>query len=428
MRGGDARAVDASDEFPGVLRIPYARRTIEFSIPAGSVRELRCAPRGSPVDLALALSRDRLGAYAESGTLWIVNDGTRPTPTRTLIETIRPTCDILVATGAHAAPTEEQLRFILGPDRGRRPVAIHDARRSPCRSLGVTSRGTPVHLNQRLFDYERILVFGSVEPHYFAGFTGGRKGLVPGVAAFETIEANHSLYFQRGVGILQLAGNPVHEDMVEAVRMLDADLRCINTVVAPDGDVVSLHDGDLHEALAEAAPIARACFTVPLDEPADLVIACAPYPMDVDLYQSQKALLNAARACAAGGTIALVSACHHGIGPRAFYDLVLDRGGLCAAEAHARAHYRLGYHKVASFAEILATHAVKAITELNAEDLRPLGIERFASDDLQRAIAAVHAAGGSILCLPEASVTVPTRGDEPQLPWGSGSECGSGVA
>jgi nickel-dependent lactate racemase len=376
-------------------------------IPAGAVRELRFRSNAPPIVLGETALRGLLGQYVEEGTLWIVNDGTRPTPTRRLFEAVRPECDVLVATGAHAAPTEEELTFILGPRRERPRVHIHNAHRSSCQSIGMTSRGTPVHLNSRLFDYDRILVIGSVEPHYFAGYTGGRKGLLPGVAAYRTIEANHRLYFEPGADILRLDGNPVHEDMVEAVQMLDLDVRCVNTVVAGDGTLVAALFGDLHETLSQAASVAWDCFTAPFHRPADLVIACVPFPTDADLYQSQKALLNATRACTPGGTIVLVSACRNGIGPRAFYDLILARGGVQEAAAYAEDHYRLGFHKAASFAEILRRHDVKAITDLPVEALEPLGIEAWIPADLKRAIASVHGRGGSIVSMPEASVTVP---------------------
>jgi len=404
----DAAGTDALE----LLRIPYAGDSIDLRVPVNCVRELGSAVTPPRVGVEEIIPVDGVRRCLRRDTLLIVNDGTRPTPTRTILHLLQPACDVLVATGAHAAPTEAERAFLFGSHLGRLRIGIHDARRSPCRDLGVTSRGTPVRLNASLFEHERILVIGSVEPHYFAGYTGGRKGLLPGVAAYDTIEANHALYFEPGVEILRLAGNPVHEDMAEAVDMLDIEVHCLNTVVAADGTLVAALFGDIHETQSRAADVARGVFTIGVTERADLVIACAPFPMDADLYQSHKALINASRACKPGGIIVLASTCRNGIGPRAFYDLVLAQGSVAKAAEHAKAHYRLGYHKVASFAEILARHGVKAITGLPAETLRPLGMEAWEPKDLERAVASVHEGGGTVLYMPEASVTVPVLMEE----------------
>jgi len=404
---------DAAGAYPlELLKIAYAGDSIDLRVPAGCVRELSSSAPVSPSRAEEIIPVDGVRRCLRRDTLVIVNDGTRPTPTRTIFDLLRPACDVLVATGAHAAPTEAELALLFGSHLQRLRPGIHDARRSPCRDLGVTSRGTPVRLNASLFDHERILVIGSVEPHYFAGYTGGRKALLPGVAAYDTIEANHALYFEPGVEILRLAGNPVHEDMVEAVDMLDVEVHCLNTVVVADGALVAAFFGDIRRTLLQAADVARGCFSAAIEERADLVIACAPFPMDADLYQSHKALVNAARACKPGGVIVLVSACRNGIGPRAFYDLTLAQGSVEKAAAYAKAHYELGYHKVASFAEILARHAVKAITGLPAEILRPLEMESWEPKDLERAVTAVHEGAGTILYMPKASVTVPVLMEE----------------
>ena len=260
------------------------------------------------VDPVRALDEhSEFGKYRRRDTLCIVNDATRPTNTHEIIEQCSLECDFVVATGAHAAPTPEELAFIFGPDFEHKRIFVHDARRSPCVYVGTTTRGTPVNFNSKVFEYKRILIIGSVEPHYFAGYTGGRKGLLPGVASYKTIEKNHSLYFEPGASILNLSGNPVHEDMVEAVQMLDVPILTTNMVMNETNEIIDLFCGNLEDCLSEAAALARTIYTVPVSNRFALTVTCAYYPMDIDLYQSQKAIHNATLATKTGGTIVLVS-------------------------------------------------------------------------------------------------------------------------
>lgn len=393
------------------VQIPYGTSHFLLSVPkdnftALSSREI--VPRQDAVNEIVDTQKFR--DYAGSTTLCIVNDGTRFTKTRDIIDQGGLDCQYIVATGAHAPPTEEELIYIFGPTFKGKRILIHDARRSPCKKVGVTSRGTPVKFNESIFKYDRILIIGSVEPHYFAGFTGGRKGLLPGVSAFETIERNHSHYFSSDATSLRLKGNPVHEDMMEGVGMLGLPISALNMVVGRNNKILGAFYGNLEDSLSEAAKLAQSYYAVEIAERADLVIACAPYPMDADLYQSHKALLNAARACRTGGTIALVSQCRNGIGPTTFYELMAAHDSLEDVLSFAEENYKLGYHKAASFAEILLEHEVKVISDLSSELLLPLHMETWTPCELEKAIAAVADEGGAIVCMPQASVTVPIVG------------------
>jgi nickel-dependent lactate racemase len=390
------------------IQVPYGKSHFNLSVPEGSLSLVACEAKAPHEDdLADILESQTFRRYADHETLCVVNDGTRPTRTRDVIEEGGLSCHYIVATGAHASPTEEELIYIFGPRFEEKRILIHDARRSPCKKVGVTSRGTPVKFNESIFKYERILIIGSVEPHYFAGFTGGRKGLLPGVSAYETIEKNHSHYFSPGATSLRLEGNPVHEDMMEAVGILDLSILSLNMVVGKDNEIVGAFCGSLEDSLSEAAGVAQSYYSVEIAEQADLVIACAPYPMDADLYQTQKALVNAARACKTGGLIVLVSQCRNGIGPTPFYELMTTHGSLEDVLSFAQENYRLGYHKAASFAEILLEHEVKVISDLSSELLPPLHMEAWTFCELKKSIAAVADGGGMILHMPHASVTVP---------------------
>jgi len=390
------------------VQVSYGRDCLTLSISGRGFEILSCeiAPR-TDSGLAEILDTNEFRRYAGKKTLCIVNDGTRPTKTREVIEKAGLACHYIVATGAHAAPTEEELQYIFGPEYGQMNIEVHDARRSLCKHVGVTPRKTPVRFNELIFKFDRILVVGSVEPHYFAGFTGGRKGFLPGVSAYETIEKNHALFFSAGTGPLRLQGNPVHEDMMDAISFLDIPILSLNLVIDKDEQILGAFCGDLEKSFLQAVRLADSYFSVKVARKADLVIACAPYPMDADLYQSHKALLNAARACAPGGEIVLFSQCRNGIGPRAFYELMSSHNTLAGLQAFARDSYHLGYHKAASFAEVLMEHRVSVVSRLTSEELLPVWMHAITPPQAEQMANDVAGRGGTVYYMPQASLTVP---------------------
>jgi len=370
-------------------------------------------PLGAPpLESFLAMSRD---------LVVVVNDATRATPTALVLEllhTLLSSVDgarLIVATGTHRAPTDAELSHILGDlEPFWRPrTSIHDSRDpSAMVSLGTTSRGNDVLLSRQVADAGSILVIGSVEPHYFAGYTGGRKSFLPGVAAYETVERNHALAMDPASMPAALEGNPVHEDMQEAAGLLRGrDIWSVMTVVDADHNVCSAAAGGLNESFREAVRGARAVFEVPIEGPADVVVAVAPPPMDTTLYQAHKALEHGNLALRDGGVIILVSSCSEGMGQTSFAELLGAADTPRDALLSVRSVYELGHHKVARMAAIACRAEIWAVTDIDAAQVQGVFMRPF--PDLQTALdAAIERTGGdaSVLVLPDASVTVPVIG------------------
>ncbi|MFP3090053.1 nickel-dependent lactate racemase [Treponema sp. TIM-1] len=362
--------------------------------------------------------------------LIIINDATRPTPTEAILRALIPALEqggiktedltLLVATGAHRKPTEEEYHQILGTfyDKLRVRAVHHDARKDEdMADLGRTRNGTPILLNKRLFEADRIIATGSVEPHYFGGFTGGRKAFLPGIAAFRTIEANHKQALSPSSRSLALEGNPVHEDMMDALPLITAPIFSFMTVLNKDQQVAAATAGDLLASFYAAVEVARKIFCVSIPTKADIVVSVAKFPMDIDLYQSQKAIDNGALALKDGGTLILVSSCRDGIGDEAYARLMAQAASPEDALERIRAGYQLGYHKAAKMAAVSGRATIRAVAELSAEQLKALFIEKACSP--QEALARAFKAAGDrgipcpkVLILPDGCVTVP----EPALP------------
>ncbi len=348
--------------------------------------------------------------------LVIVNDQTRPTPTRLVLEAIESFLDetdltFIIATGVHRGPTEEEYRQIFGDrlfEKYREKIRVHDARKDEMVYLGTSRAGTEMYVNKIGVDADRILAIGSVEPHYFAGYTGGRKSFLPGIASYRTIEQNHEHALEPGARSLSLEGNPVHEDMIDALDVVKKEIFTIMTVLDKDHSIYAVTAGDIHGAFNEAIVRADEVFVAEIPKKAEVVVTAAKHPMDIDLYQSQKAMDNGKLALADGGIMILVSSCRDGVGEDAFVRLLSSADTPEGVFEEIKKGYKLGYHKAGKMAEIFLRGDVRAVTALSDELIESIFITP--EHDLQKAIDRAldeKGPGAQVLFLLDGSVTVP---------------------
>ncbi|MGQ4834370.1 MAG: nickel-dependent lactate racemase [Candidatus Asgardarchaeia archaeon] len=349
--------------------------------------------------------------------LIVVNDSTRFTPTSLVLEQIfqhvtKDRIYIVVATGAHRSPTETELKKILGQFYlgTRERVYIHDANNSGMRFYGITQRGTEVYINSIINKVDGIIVIGSTEPHYFAGYTGGRKGIVPGIASYRTIEQNHKLALLEDSQILRLSGNPVHEDLVEAVSFVlkEKDIFGINTVLDGYHTLYKVVSGDIFESHKVSVKFANDVFVKRIDNLFDIVIAVVPPPLDINLYQAHKGIENSKLSVRKGGIIILVASCWEGIGPQNFYNLLLMDKTPSELKTFVWNHYKLGYHKAVRLVETFEKADIYAVTTLERKILENIGIKPFykLQDALNYATNKLEE-DSHILVVLDAAVTVP---------------------
>jgi len=390
-----------------IVDVPYRGGSIKLRLPKNTsvvepnnftggddaealVRKAVVAPIGTP---PLADFLD--GAHA---VLVIVNDATRPTPTAAVLDIIGDVLEshnarFLVATGAHRAPTEDEYRLILGRSYGRfrNRIEAHDAKdRNSLLSFGSTRCGTPVFLNKRVAEADRIVVIGSVEPHYFAGYTGGRKAFLPGVAGYETIQANHKMALDARAHALELAENPVNQDMEDALDTIKAPVFSVMTVLDREQRLAACTAGEIKASFRKATETANAIFAVRMKTRADVAISVARSPMDINLYQAQKAIDNGAMAVADGGTLILVASCWDGVGDKAYLELLGSASSPRDALAKIGLGYKLGYHKAAKIAQVADRIKILAYSELDADVLGKAFMTKI--DSLQDAVDAAIAA------------------------------------
>ncbi|HNR35038.1 MAG TPA: nickel-dependent lactate racemase [Candidatus Hydrogenedentes bacterium] len=297
---------------------------------------------------------------------------------------------ILFATGIHRAPRRDEQARILGPAIFRRfkdRAFPHNPRdESNLVSVGTTSRGTPVIVNRRAVEADRRIVIGAVVFHYFGGFGGGRKSILPGLASVESIARNHSMNLDPvedrlnpdvRIGILD--GNPVAEDMLEAARLVGVDFT-INTVLNRHAQIAAVFAGELDAAHRAAADYARRLFAAPITERADLVVANAGPSRN--FVQSHKALYNAYQAVKPDGRIVFVARCEEGLGGEAFSKWI-RLGDRQAIIAGLRRHSEINGQTALSTVE--KAPIALFVTDMTDEDVHTLGGRK--SPTLEQAIA-----------------------------------------
>ncbi len=304
---------------------------------AVDVRPLSDAEMGALIDDPLdSQPLEEIISPGESA-LVVVSDATRATASaqvvnllvRRLVELRVSPSDlrIIFATGIHRAVTLEERRELLTPFIVQRVKTLdHDANDAAQHvQLGETERGTPIEVNRALVEHSHVILTGAIGFHYFAGFTGGRKSICPGLASARTIAATHlqALDLERGgrragVGTGRLDGNAVHEEC-ERIAAEIAPSFLINTVVDERGRAVRLYTGDWRIAHRRACAEYADSHTIKIDEKRAIVIATAGgAPGDINLIQAHKALEMASYACAEGGAIILVAECAEGFGREDF--------------------------------------------------------------------------------------------------------------
>jgi nickel-dependent lactate racemase len=324
---------------------------------------------------------------------------------------------VVFATGTHPSHTREEQEAIVGADIASKIRLLdHDCgQKEDLAYAGRTSRGTEVEINRRVLEADRIILLGVITYHYFAGFGGGRKSILPGVAAFDTIQSNHKLVMNPEAGMNEMAvtallsGNPIHEDMQEAALMADPDF-LVNVVLTDHGEIADVFAGDLVQAHARGCKFFDSNYRIGIDELADVVIVSAGgYPKDSNFVQAHKAMDNAAKALKEGGTMILIAEAADGF-PSPVYEQWIDLKTLDAIEAGLRENFSIPGHTVYAAMEKAKKFKIIWVTRQDLRLVRKMGIEPVSS--AEEAMALVEDRIGKkwqAYLMPDGYMTLPGR-------------------
>ncbi|MGD9495382.1 MAG: nickel-dependent lactate racemase [Armatimonadota bacterium] len=302
--GRGEQTVEVADErVVEEIRLPSAEGIED--VPAALDAAL-ASPVGPPLEQVIAAG-DRVAVMTV--------DFTRPNPSPMLwplierIEALGASAQIVVGLGNHRPMSETELEDFLGTSEVLQPDS-----RGPQWQLGQTSRGTPIEVSPLLRDFSKRVVCGFIEPSYIAGFSGGRKMILPGVSSYHSITHNHFLILTEGRKLGVLDGNPVHEDMTEAALAVGVDFIC-DAVVNPDDSYAAIVCGDLVAAHRQGAGRSRQIYEHRVRAKADIVICTSGgWPYDIDMVQAKKTLVPALECVREGGAVILLGECEDGWG------------------------------------------------------------------------------------------------------------------
>lgn len=322
---------------------------------------------------------------------------------------------ITIALGIHRPQTLSEIRKIVtNKVLSKIKVFNHNPEdKGNLKYLFTTTRGTPVYFNRRVIESDKIILTGAIGFHYFAGFSGGRKSLLPGIASRETCINNHLLVLQKDGGkhpaaiTGKLMSNPVHEDMMEACKELPP-VFLLNTILSPDKKILKVIAGDLNMAFIKGCEIFREYYTIPIREKADLVIAsCGGYPKDINFIQAHKALEYAMNSLKDNGVIILLAKCEEGFGSGSFLKWFKYKD-LKEFEENLRLNYEI-YGQTA-FSTYLKTKkaTIILISSLPPEEVKLMSM--IPAKDMKEALSLAKTILGdspTIYIIPDAGITLP---------------------
>jgi len=352
----------------------YGKKTLGINVPSDNVISI-LKPKSMPIAneddairsaLKHPLGRETLTNMVKKGMkiALLVSDITRPCPSYKILPHLVHELnksgveddDIIVffANGMHRKLTAQEMARLVGSEMFRRIKTVnHDSKnKANLEYVGRTRRGTYVHINKGVLNCDFIIGVANIDIHYFAGYSGGGKSMLPGVASFETIRQNHSLMLLKGAEPGKIDGNPVREDLEEGARMAGMDY-IVNVVLNENKKIVEAVAGDFIEAHRAGVKTIDFMYKIPIDQKADIVIASAGgFPKDINLYQAQKALENASYAVKDGGTIILLAECNEGFGEETFKTWLIEAS--CPDDIIARLEegFVLGGHKAFAIARV----------------------------------------------------------------------------
>ncbi len=374
--------------------IYYNNKTEEINIPDNVHLTVLSPNEGEPKSNVLAcllknpdISRDFNNFIQSSRNLLIiVNDASRPTPTADFLDLIYDRIEklhpkFLIATGLHPAPDGQEMKSIFGNiyNQIKDDVIVHNSRNiSEMVDLGRSRNDTKLTVNRAVIEADKVLTISSIEPHYFAGYTGGRKSILPGVAGYETIEQNHRQALHPNAKPLILENNPVHEDMLDMIDAIGIDrFYSFQSVLDRHHRIIYVSCGNIHESFDNARLKTHDNFCLSIPVKVDILISVAGSPFDASFYQSLKAIENTKNILNESGIFILITSAYKGIGPVHFARLFNNKTNLTQAAENAITHYQLGDHIAVNLKSIMTWAKLWCVTDKKNRKLENAGIKLY---------------------------------------------------
>jgi len=373
--------------------------------------------------LSEPIGAKRLGEIAKSGdkVAIVVDDMTRATPSHVIVPPVLDELNragvkdedvtVVFGCGTHRAVKPEEMKTLLGEETLKRVRTVsHDCNVKDLPLLGKTRTfGTKVYVNRFFAEANVRVLTGDIGLHYYAGYGGGRKSVLPAVTGAETIQHNHAMILDSRARTGVLEGNPVHVDMVEAAKLAKADF-IVNIVTNSKLELVRAFAGDVEQAFNEGVKLVDEMYKVPVERRADIVVVSpGGHPFDIDLYQAYKGVDNALDAVKRGGVIVWVAECPEGHGNEVFLEWMTRFKDLKEMETEIKRRFRLGGHK--AYYLLRALQKVQIILVSTMPDYYATGVFRLRTartvNDALRDAFDTAVKDGKVWVMPHGNITLP---------------------
>jgi lactate racemase len=357
----------------------------------------------------------------ESKVAIVVDDASRSTPSERMLIPVLAELNaagvkdenvtVIFGVGTHRQVKEQEASVLLGAEVIKRVKWInHNAAAPDLVNIGTTKTySNKVMINRVFAEADVRILLGDVNYHYYAGYGGGRKSVLPAVCGAQTVQFNHSMLVNPNAHTGNIENNPIHIDMTEAARLAKVDF-ILNVVENKKGEIVKAFAGDLEAAFNEATKLVDEMYRVTVDRRAEIVVVSAGgYPADISLYQAYKGIDNALDAVKRGGVIILVAECIEGHGNQVFYDWMTKLPDVKSAEKEVRRNFALGGHKALYLMKALQSHQiilVSSMPDFYASSIFKLKTARAVNDALTEALKLAGSAA-RVWAMPQGSFTLP---------------------
>lgn len=410
------------------IEFGFAQKKLIIDIPDSKLISV-LKPNNVPVSLNEAdvvkksldepIGTEKLSKLVKPGNkvVIITSDITRPFPSYKVIPLVlnelyaggvsKKDITIVFALGSHRCHTEQEMRMLVS-DEVYDNIQCIDTSADRCIHLGTTSRGTPVDIFDTVAKADVRVCLGNIEYHYFAGYSGGAKAIMPGASTRAAIQSNHSLMVEDGAVTGQLDTNPLRNDIEEAIKYCHIDF-IVNVVLNEKKEIITCVSGHFIHAHRVGCAFLDKIYKVSIPRKAEIVVVSAGgFPKDINMYQAQKALDNAKHAVKDGGIIIWIASCKDGLGEDVFEKWMKEHESSDDMIDHIRQDFQLGGHKAAAIAMVLRRARIFLVSDLEEDFVRSIHLIHY-SDALKGLDEAIRLLGkdAKIIAMPYGGSTLP---------------------
>ncbi|MCX6054458.1 MAG: nickel-dependent lactate racemase [Chloroflexi bacterium] len=418
--------------------LPYGKKCIDVHINSEITLE-QIVPRNIPVirdcDLEITNAIRNAGEFAglplkipsNMKIIITLNDKTRPVPNDVLLPPLlrelvqrganKKNIRFLIATGTHSPMKPEEFVKIINENiLNEYQFSSHDCDEdSNLVYKGNTKEGTQVFVNKLFDEADLTIVVGDIEPHHFAGFSGGVKSAAIGVCGRKTITQNHALLMDSKSCVGNFETNPLRQDIEEIGAIIGVDL-ALNAILNQKKEVLSVFFGNPFEVIRSGIAVIRKNLMIEVEKPFDIVISSAGgYPKDINLYQAQKALTHASLFVKRGGTVILAAACEDGVGSESYLDFMNGvTSNKQVIKKFENQGFFIGPHKAFQFASIAEKIEYYLFSEIEGIIMKKLLIPKIIDLDefIKQKLSELPKTARGVI-LPFATASIPVTTGEP---------------